>query len=247
MTSIISFLAPTAVRRDFFWKTLAIGLLSLGCCCHATAGDLPWVVNALPPGACTGAEGGDGWNWTNSNPTPFSGVLEHTSNLGAGLHQHYFSSATAALSINTGDALFSYVYLDPINPPSEVMLQWSDGTSWEHRAYWGANDITYGTNASAGRYFAGPLPATGQWVRLQVAASAVALEGSTVSGMAFTLYDGRATWDYAGQTVQTVNPLSPAVISAPPTLMNVNSKTVQMPKVGDSALNILSPTLLELQ
>ncbi|MCA1633137.1 MAG: hypothetical protein LC802_05305, partial [Acidobacteria bacterium] len=39
------------------------------------------------------------------------------------------------------DKLIAYVYLDPANVPSEVMLQWNDGT-WEHRAYWGANNIT---------------------------------------------------------------------------------------------------------
>ena len=247
MNSSLFSLSPRSGRRNSFWKPLVIGLLSLGCGRHAMAEDLPWVLDALPPGASGGAEGGDGWNWTSNNPIPFSGTLEHTSNLGAGLHQHYFSSARATLSIHTGDSLFTYVYLDPINPPSEVMLQWNDGTSWEHRAYWGANEITYGTNASAGRFFAGPLPAAGQWVRLQVAAGAVALEGSTVSGMAFTLYDGHATWDDAGQSVPTENPTAPVVVNLPSTLMNVNSKTLRMPKVGDSALNILSPTLLELQ
>jgi hypothetical protein len=44
----------------------------------------------------------------------------------------------------------------------------------------------------------GPLPATGRWVRLAVPASLVGLEGKTLHGMSFTLYDGRATWDYAG-------------------------------------------------
>ena len=46
----------------------------------------------------------------------------------------------------------------------------------------------------------GPLPATGQWVRLEVPASAVGLEGAAISGMAFTLFDGRATWDTTGVT-----------------------------------------------
>jgi hypothetical protein len=44
----------------------------------------------------------------------------------------------------------------------------------------------------------GPLPPTGQWVKLEIPASQVGLEGRIVSGMAFTLYDGRAAWDYAG-------------------------------------------------
>ena len=45
----------------------------------------------------------------------------------------------------------------------------------------------------------GPLPATGQWVRLSVPAAQVGLDGKSVSGMAFALYDGRATWDSAGK------------------------------------------------
>jgi hypothetical protein len=36
-------------------------------------------------------------------------------------------------------------------------------------------------------------------VRLEVPAAQVDLVGKTVSGMAFVLYDGRATWDYAGK------------------------------------------------
>ena len=57
-----------------------------------------------------------------------------------------------------GDALFAYVYLDPTSPPSEVMLQWYDGTRWA-RAYWGANALPWGVNGSAALYPMGPLPA----------------------------------------------------------------------------------------
>src|SRR5262245_53412953 len=78
------------------------------------------------------------------------------------------------------------------------MLQWNDGSSWKHRAYWGANLITYGSDNTAGRRAMGPRPAVGQWVQLTVPASLVGLEGKTVSGMAFSLYGGRATWDKAG-------------------------------------------------
>jgi hypothetical protein len=118
--------------------------------------------------------------------------------LAGGEHQHYFYNATATLTVGAGDTLFAYVYLDPANPPSEVMLQWNDG-SWEHRAYWGANFITWGSDGSVSRRFMGALPATGQWVRLSVPAAQVGLEGRTLNGMAYTLYGGRATWDYAGK------------------------------------------------
>ena len=158
-----------------------------------------WVEDALPAGAQPGADGGDAWTWSSANPAPVSGSQTHQSALAGALHEHYFDGATESLSVDAGDQLFAYVYLDASNPPSEVMLQWSDGT-WEHRAYWGANNIPSGVNATASQYYMGALPATGQWVRLEVPASAVALEGRTVTGMAFSLYGGQAFWDAAGKT-----------------------------------------------
>ncbi len=157
-----------------------------------------WVDDAAPGGASLSADGGDAWKWVNTGPAPFAGNVAHQSGIATGLHQHYFVSATTTLSVNAGDKLFTYVYLDPANPPSELMLQWTDG-SWEHRAYWGANLITYGASGTASRYYAGALPVTGQWIRLEVPASAVGLEGKKLNGMAFTTYNGRATWDYAGK------------------------------------------------
>jgi hypothetical protein len=86
------------------------------------------------------------------------------------------------------------------------MLMWHDGTSWEHRAFWGANTITYGQNGSAERHPAGPLPPAGRWIRLSVPARAVGLEGATVSGMGFAQVDGRATWDAAGRASASAKP-----------------------------------------
>jgi hypothetical protein len=160
-----------------------------------------WVEDAVPVGAALASSGGDAWSWVSSNPAPYSGTLAHQSAVASGVHQHYFWNATATLSVGVGDTLFAYVYLDPANPPSEVMLQWYDG-SWEHRAYWGANLIGWGTNGSASRRYMGVLPPVGQWVRLEVPASQVGLEGRTLSGMAYALYNGRATWDRAGRATK---------------------------------------------
>jgi hypothetical protein len=44
----------------------------------------------------------------------------------------------------------------------------------------------------------GELPAAGQWVRLEVPAALLGLEGKALKGISFSLYDGRATWDYTG-------------------------------------------------
>ncbi|HYP00527.1 MAG TPA: hypothetical protein VER76_10095, partial [Pyrinomonadaceae bacterium] len=165
-------------------------------------GDVVWVEDAVPAGASTAADN-DSWNWVSSSPAPFSGTSAHQSSIYGGWHQHHFFDATNTLAVSPGDMLFTYVYLDPANPPSELMLQWNDGT-WEHRAYWGANNIPWGTDGTNSRRYMGALPATGQWVRLEVPASQVGLEGHTLNGMAFTLYGGRATWDRAGRSSSVV-------------------------------------------
>jgi len=168
---------------------------------HGTSADgalVVWLDEELPDGA-VGSGSGDTWKWV-STPAPQSGVVAHESSAASGMHQHWFTGTRSA--INAGDTLFAYVYLDPANPPAEIMLQWNDAAGWEHRAYWGANRISFGTDNTVSRRSMGPLPAAGQWVKLEVPASAVGLEGKTVQGMAFTLFDGRAWWDSAGRSAQ---------------------------------------------
>ncbi|MEW6302594.1 MAG: Ig-like domain-containing protein [Verrucomicrobiota bacterium] len=159
-----------------------------------------WFDDQLPAGAIAMAEGGDAWNWVSSNPAPFSGTRAHQSTLSNGIHHHYFSWAGQTLSVGAGDVLYAYVYLDPVNPPREIMLGWSSTASgWSHGAYWGADVIPYGANGTNTRRYLGPLPLAGQWVRLEVPADQVGLAGATVQGMGFVLSDGRVTWDAAGK------------------------------------------------
>ena len=166
-----------------------------------------WVDDATPVGAQLFSDGGDSWNWVTNNPAPFSGTLAHKSNVQAGEHQHFFLSTNSAFTINPGDILVTYVYLDPANPPSEVMLQWNDGT-WQHRAFWGDDKVDVGEIGTASRLRMGPLPVTGQWVRLEVPAHWVNLENRPLVGMAFTLFDGQATWDASGKTSAAVTGLT---------------------------------------
>jgi hypothetical protein len=232
-----------------------------------------WVDDALPAGAQPGADGGDGWNWVSYDPAPYSGVLSHQSNIGTGLHEHFFSGATQTLTVNAGDTLFTAVYIDPDNVPSEIMLQWSDSSgSWSHRAYWGNYLITYGANGTAGSYYMGPVPAAGQWTLLKVPASVVGLEGLTLDGMAFSEFNGRASWDYSGEatsittnglseggtntnsgtgtTTTTTNGPAPLAIvagtNALPGTTPIDYTMLQQPTVGENSLHVLTPSTLEL-
>jgi hypothetical protein len=171
--------------------------------------DFVWVGDALPTGAIpVGAF--EGWNWTCFDPLPLSGALAHKSDIVAGVHQHYFHGATQTLTVNAGDTMVAHVFLDPLNPPTQVMLQWNDGT-WEHRAYWGQSQLPWGVEGTISRRSMGALPPTGQWVRLEVPASLVGLEGRTLNGMAFTLFNGRATWDHGGKFASSSPPPQPTI------------------------------------
>jgi hypothetical protein len=167
----------------------------------ATTPVVTWLDDSVPAGAQAAGDGDPwSWNWVNSNPAPESGSYCFQSAIISGSHQYLFHDATATMNVPTGATLFTWVYLDPANPPSEVMLQWNDGSGWDHRAYWGANSLTYGTDGGVTRHYMGALPALGTWVKLAVPASAVGLEGKTVNGMGFSLYGGGAAWDNVGET-----------------------------------------------
>jgi hypothetical protein len=159
-------------------------------------GDAVWFDDSLPRAAIAFANGGDLWDWATGNA--FSGTTAHRSTLSAGLHEHGFTDARATLAIQTGDTLFVHVYLDPKTPPTEILLTWVADNS-EHRAYWGVNKIEAGKPGTASRRFVGKIPAAGQWVMLTIPAKDLALEGQTVTGLTFSQYGGRATWDYVGK------------------------------------------------
>ena len=118
-----------------------------------------------------------------------------------GLHQHFFENASATFTAAAGERLYVWVYVDPNNPPTQLMLQWRSGTSWDHRAYWGLSRIAWGTEGTPSRRRIGALPRPGRWVRLEVpvdAGSGVDLAGVALNGMAFTFFDGGAAFGAAG-------------------------------------------------
>jgi hypothetical protein len=161
--------------------------------------EIVWIDDALPTAAVPqGNEQANSWKWVAQATGPvFSGEKSHT-RTSIGLSQHFFTGAKPPLKIAAADRLFAYVYLDPKNPPKEIMLQFNDGT-WEHRAYWGDNRIAWGADNSPSRRKIGKLPEVGKWTRLEVDVQAVGLKpGAQLNGWAFTQFDGTVHWDKAG-------------------------------------------------
>jgi len=121
-----------------------------------------------------------------------------------GFRQDVFTSANPPLRVGADDLLFAHVYLDPDDPPQEIMLQWNDG-SWDHRVYWGENIIDFGAANTPSRVDRGELPPAGEWVRLEVPVDQVNLKpGTLINGWAFSQVGGTVYWDRAGILSATV-------------------------------------------
>ncbi|MFE1797715.1 LamG-like jellyroll fold domain-containing protein [Streptomyces sp. NPDC059517] len=161
-----------------------------------------WVDDDLPPGATTAVDN-DAWTWTDRSgpgPSPPAGTRCHLSAAASGRHQHLFTITEDGFAVDRGDALVTDVWLDPQNAPRQVMLQWRDSTgSWEHRAYWGEDLISWGIEGTDSLRRMGELPAVGGWVTLRVPARLVGLENEVVHGVGYVLFDGQAAWDRTGR------------------------------------------------
>ncbi|MDQ6802320.1 MAG: RHS domain-containing protein, partial [Acidobacteriota bacterium] len=159
-----------------------------------------WFDDAPPAGASLH----NTWLWDTTQKA--SGTQSTVDPTITGRHEHYFDGATATLTPAEGDLLFIYAYVDPCNPPKEIMIGWNDG-NWDHHAVWG-DDIM----GDAARWRVGDVPvATGNWIRLEVAASLINLSARPINGIGVSVYGGRVWFDRAGKASCT------APVATPPT------------------------------
>lgn len=140
------------------------------------------------------------WKFVSGENDPVHSGKTSRRQQSSGLIQHLYQDAKDPYVVTKESRFFAWVYLDPKNPPSAIMLQFNDG-DWTHRKVWGSDKIIYGLQKEsyAGYQRAGELPATGQWVRLEATADEVALaSGAKLTGMAFTQFGGLVHWDDSG-------------------------------------------------
>ncbi|MGC8639163.1 MAG: PSD1 and planctomycete cytochrome C domain-containing protein [Isosphaeraceae bacterium] len=159
--------------------------------------DFVWVDEALPSGA---APKGDGpWEFVRRPDHPVASGQASLRITAQGLQQRFFEGSGQKLKVGEGDTLFGMAFIDPLNPPKEIMFQWHTAGAWSHRAYWGQNVIPWGKDGTPERLKIGDLPASGKWVRLEVDVNKLGLKpGAVIDGWAFTQQDGTVYWDRAG-------------------------------------------------
>jgi hypothetical protein len=168
-----------------------------------TRADFVWIDDSLPAGATPQGDGP--WAFVGHPAHPVTSGSLSLHNSARGRNQRFFDNAAQKLTIGADDKLFAYVYIDPANPPRELMLQWHTKDGWTHRGYWGENLIDWGADGTPERLKIGDLPGFQKWVRLEVPVARLKLSaGTTIDGWAFTQYDGTVYWDKAG--IDTATP-----------------------------------------
>ena len=166
-----------------------------------------WFENQLPKGHAVEGR----WDWgpkerdLNPNAAPPQRLAEsttwakwHSHPAAPGLSYHLFHSAATSFEVQVGDVLFAEVFVEADQPAEELMLQFYDGQNWDRRAFWGADKINVGQIETASRRQMGELPKTGEWVRLEIPARELELEGHSIRGVNFTQFSGNCLWGRIG-------------------------------------------------
>lgn len=198
--------------------------------CRAAPADgrteLLWFTDQLPLGARAGSWYDDQpyqvWQWSHWNPIPISGKRSHRTPVVSGYKQHWFTEASteSAMRVEAGDCLVVYVNLSAATAPRALIVQWVCGVNdWEHRAVWchrtdwenrnadsiWSRDFIWGVADTPSRHWASDVPIPGDWVRLEVPASEVGLEGQFVTGVSFGVVNGAADWGPTGRLLSPAN------------------------------------------
>jgi RHS repeat-associated protein len=146
-----------------------------------------WLTGSLPEG--TIVEGS--WRWIDERD-PLGAAVHETS--GAGLDLHLVRDTQAAWFLGTGDRVVQYLWLDPADPPEQILLQvYGDGADGEHRIVIGEELLDLGASPGAAMVKLS-LPAPARWLRLSIPAAELGLTGRRVEGFAFASYGGRVLW-----------------------------------------------------
>jgi hypothetical protein len=128
---------------------------------------------------------------------------------GTGMTQDYFEQLKKPFLVPEKGKIFVHVWLDPMDPPKALMLQWHADGNWDRRANWGDKDVlTFGEAGKPSKLHIGDLPPLGEWARLEVDIAELKLKpGTKFDGLAFTQYGGTVYWDWSGVSYAS-NPAS---------------------------------------
>lgn len=151
--------------------------------------DLPTPANVVAAPAA-----GD---WRSGADVPVAGGKRALRLEGKAERPFAFTAGDVDLVVRSEAVAFAHVNIDPATPPRAISLEFiSEKTT--NRVVWG-DATAFGPEVAASAVIAGPLPAAGQYVRLDVPACECGLSpGKSYTGLRVAQSDGAAWWDRIG-------------------------------------------------
>ena len=150
--------------------------------------------------------------WREGADVPVAGGKRALRLEGAAERPIAFSAGDVNLVVRTEAKAFAHVFIDPVNPPRAVSLEFISEEKTK-RMIWG-DRTAFGPEVAKTAVRGGDLPAAGGYVRLEFTAceSGVA-EGKTYTGVRLAQSDGAAWWDRIGAVLKSPSALDDPLLS----------------------------------
>ncbi|MGE4633363.1 MAG: DUF1549 and DUF1553 domain-containing protein, partial [Planctomycetota bacterium] len=152
----------------------------------------------MPPFCVEMGDGGNrDWPWVEAPedaPEGIDQVIRQEAPAGQ-VRQVFFEKSLHPHVVAEGDTYHIDARILEVPESMSLQVRLDDETVWEHRAYWGVTTFSHGVDGEPSLLRHGDLPATGEWVHLEVDASKIGIEvGKTVLGIAMTQTGGKIEW-----------------------------------------------------
>lgn len=154
--------------------------------------EMVWIDGKLPAMSKTKGE----WFWDENMKQ--NGVSSHTSGVKEAARSHSFRT-DEGIGINKDSRVIQYVFLDPKDSPSGIMMKFFLNGASQISAYWeGEEEVFADTDEYLTAWYMGPLPKKGEWARLEIDFKELDIKEEQLEGICFIRIGGRLWW---GRTV----------------------------------------------
>jgi len=147
-----------------------------------------WLEGNLPKGSTAKGK----WDW--DEILTHDAARTHTQSAAGQISRHS-CKASSSTALDKGSSIVQYVYLDPKNIPSGIMLKLFLASDEEIIFYWeGYEEAFAELDEYINAWYMGFMPDAGIWVELIIDFKDLDIAKAEFLGIEFILSDGRAWW-----------------------------------------------------
>lgn len=130
-------------------------------------------------------------DWTMLDGSPFEGTnIRATLSPGKRVG-HIVTLTPETFSLNDTENLVQYIFIDPDNPPQDLVIKIVIGQYTRHWIYWGESLMD---QFSRDRIRLGDMPPSGAWVRLRIPGKSFQANGKFINKIRYEHYGGQVLW-----------------------------------------------------